>query len=86
LSERQLSALQQADYLTFTSSSTVRFFYQAAGDRIHTKARIVSIGPITSEALRERGIEPEVEASRHDLEGLLDALVQDATDRRGGGP
>jgi uroporphyrinogen-III synthase len=38
----------------------------------------VSIGPVTSETLREHGIEPHVEAERHDIDGVLDALVADA--------
>jgi hypothetical protein len=32
---------------------------------------------VTSDALRERGREPDVEAARHDVEGLIDALVTD---------
>ena len=50
----------------------------AAGDRLPTSARIVSIGPITSEAAREAGLEVAVEASRHDIEGLIEALVADS--------
>jgi uroporphyrinogen III methyltransferase/synthase len=42
----------------------------------------VSIGPVTSGALRERGLEPDVEASRHDIDGLLEALVADAATSR----
>jgi uroporphyrinogen-III synthase len=42
--------------------------------------RVVSIGPVTSAALRERGHEPHVEASRHDIDGLVQALVEDALD------
>jgi uroporphyrinogen-III synthase len=38
---------------------------------------VVSIGPITSETLREHGIDPHVEASRHDIEGLVEAIVED---------
>jgi len=67
-----------ADYITFTSASTVRFFLQAidtAGLSPHT--RIVSIGPITSGALREHGLEPHVEASTHDIDGLIQALIAD---------
>jgi uroporphyrinogen III methyltransferase/synthase len=78
LSERALAAAQAADYITFTSSSTVRFFLQAAGKLLSPKTRIVSIGPVTSETLREHGIEPHVEARRHDIDGVLDALVADA--------
>jgi uroporphyrinogen III methyltransferase / synthase len=82
LSARQLDAVRGADYVTFTSSSTVKFFTQAAGDGVTGGTRIVSIGPVTSAALRERGLEPDVEAARHDIDGLVEALVQDAV----GGP
>jgi uroporphyrinogen III methyltransferase/synthase len=68
-----------ADYVTFTSASTVRFFLRAiAGAELSLDTRIVSIGPITSEALRERGLEPHVEASPHDIDGLVQALISDA--------
>ena len=41
--------LAQADYVTFTSSSTVRFLLEASGgDSMPAAARVVSIGPITS--------------------------------------
>ena len=72
-----------ADYLTFTSASTVRFFVQAIGGTIALSpdARVVSIGPITSEALRERGLEPHVEASTHDVDGLIQALLTDVCAR-----
>jgi uroporphyrinogen III methyltransferase/synthase len=78
LTESQLDAVRGADYLTFTSSSTVRYFLSAGGDRLDHDFRIVSIGPVTSATLRELGLEPHVEAVRHDIEGLVDALVQDA--------
>ena len=35
-------------------------------------------GPITSATARERGIEVHLEAARHDMDGLVDALVEDA--------
>jgi uroporphyrinogen III methyltransferase / synthase len=78
LSIEQLGAVAEADYLTFTSSSTVRNFALAAGRHWPAGPRIISIGPVTSEALRERGLEPDVEAIRHDIDGLLEALVGDA--------
>jgi uroporphyrinogen III methyltransferase / synthase len=104
-----LAAARAADYITFTSSSTVRYFLQAAaasaGDggtpkrtsaetppgedatahrsdgpahRLPDNVRIVSIGPATSETLREHGLEPHVEAERHDIVGMIDALLADA--------
>jgi uroporphyrinogen III methyltransferase/synthase len=101
-----------ADYIAFTSASTVRFFLDALArtgvtmqatpskrpvgsdrgevtgasaapgpDGLPSRARIVSIGPITSAALRERGVEPHVEADTHDLDGLVQALLDDASAR-----
>ena len=78
LTEAQLAAVGRVDYITFTSSSTVRFLVAAAGGRLTEGTRIVSIGPVTSATLREHGLEPDVEAQRHDIEGLVQALVQDA--------
>ena len=72
-------AALEADYLTFTSASAVRFFLDAAG-AIGGAQRIVSIGPITSAALRERGLQPHVEAAEHTPDGLVAALVADALD------
>jgi uroporphyrinogen III methyltransferase / synthase len=76
-----LAAARGADYVTFTSSSTVRFFLEAAGGDagLSEATRIVSIGPVTSAALREAGLDPHVEAERHDVDGVVDALVADAT-------
>ena len=85
LSDAELSALAGADYVTFTSSSTVRFLFQAIAGRQELGARTVSIGPVTSTALRERGLEPDVEAARHDIDGVVDALVADVCDGIHGG-
>jgi uroporphyrinogen III methyltransferase / synthase len=73
-----VEAAQSADYVTFTSSSTVRNLVAAIGDRFPGSARVVSIGPVTSAAAREAGLEVHVEASRHDPEGLVEALLADA--------
>ncbi|MDW5593325.1 uroporphyrinogen-III C-methyltransferase [Conexibacter stalactiti] len=74
------AAAGSADYVTFTSSSTVRFFLDALGgaDAIGPATRLVSIGPVTSATLRELGLEPHVEASEHDVDGLVAALLADA--------
>jgi uroporphyrinogen III methyltransferase / synthase len=73
-----VEAAQAADYVTFTSSSTVRNLTEALGERFPRHARIVSIGPITSEAARDASLEVHVEAERHDVDGLLAALLADA--------
>jgi uroporphyrinogen III methyltransferase/synthase len=73
-----VEAAMEADYVTFTSSSTVRNFLEVTGGRLPEKARVVSIGPVTSATLREAGFQPDVEAERHDPEGLVEALLADA--------
>lgn len=80
LDDGLLAALERITHITFTSSSTVRFFL-AAGGTIPAAARIVSIGPVTSATARESGLRVDVEAERHDIDGLVDALVRDATAR-----
>jgi uroporphyrinogen III methyltransferase/synthase len=77
-----IEAAQGTDYVTFTSSSTVRNFVDAVGDRFPPRARVVSIGPITSAAAREAGLEVHVEAQRHDIKGLVEALLADAASAR----
>ena len=73
-----IEAAQAADYVTFTSSSTVHNLLDALGDRFPAGARVVSIGPITTEAARSAGLEVAIEAERHDVDGLLTALLADA--------
>jgi uroporphyrinogen III methyltransferase/synthase len=77
MSAAQRDGVAGADYVTFTSSSTVRFFFEGVGDGLLSRTRLASIGPVTSDALRERGREPDVEAERHDIDGLIAALVAD---------
>jgi uroporphyrinogen III methyltransferase/synthase len=85
LESAALAAARDADYVTFTSSSTVRFFLEAAtaadgavAPALSAHTRIVSIGPVTSAALREHGLEPDVEADPHDIGGVVAALLADA--------
>jgi uroporphyrinogen III methyltransferase / synthase len=81
LAAEVLEQARGADYITFTSASTVHFFLEAADHSagLSPSTRIVSIGPITSAALREEGLEPHLEAARHDIEGVIEALLADAS-------
>jgi uroporphyrinogen-III synthase len=74
-----------ADWLTFTSGSTVRHFH-ARFNLPDLRQRFpglqtASIGPETSRALAECGMERTVEAQPHTIESLVEALVK-ATRRR----
>ena len=83
VSEEAVAAAPDADYVTFTSSSTVTNLTAALGGRFPRGARVVSIGPVTTEAAVAAGLDVDVEAQRHDVEGLLAALLADAAS--GGG-
>jgi uroporphyrinogen III methyltransferase/synthase len=62
-----------ADLITFTSSSTVENFL-ALELPWPAKMQVASIGPITSKTARDRGLEVAIEARRHDIPGLVDAI------------
>ena len=79
LADDARAAALGADYATFTSASSARFFHEAAGTL--DGPRLVSIGPITSDQLRELGYEPAVEANDHTPDGLVAALLADAATR-----
>ena len=64
-----------ADLITFTSSSTVENFL-ALGLPWPKGMRIASIGPITSKTVRDHGLTVDVEARRHDITGLVQAIQQ----------
>jgi uroporphyrinogen III methyltransferase/synthase len=66
-----------ADYVTFTSSSTVRFFLESNKGGVPDGARVVSIGPVTSATARELGLQVDVEATQHDVDGLIAAVLKD---------
>ncbi len=74
-----LERARDADFITFTSSSTVTNFMEASSNGIPAGAKVISIGPITSEAIREAGLSVDVEADRHDIQGLVEALLGAAT-------
>ena len=71
---RQL-AKKGADLITFTSSSTVENFL-ALGLPWPKGMQIASIGPITSKTARDHGLEIDIEARRHDIDGLVEAIRQ----------
>jgi uroporphyrinogen III methyltransferase/synthase len=62
-----------ADLITFTSSSTVENFL-ALGLPWPAQMQVASIGPITSKTARDRGLEVAIEARRHDITGLVEAI------------
>ncbi len=66
-------------WITFTSSSTVRFFLDALGAgwvrERRARFRVACIGPITAQAARENGLEPDAVAAQAGVESLLQVLA-----------
>jgi uroporphyrinogen-III synthase len=67
------------DAATFTSSSTVENFLELLREAGHTEPPkdlpAISIGPVTSKTLRAAGWEPAIEATDHNVDGLVRAAL-----------
>jgi uroporphyrinogen III methyltransferase/synthase len=68
-----------ADWLTFTSASTVEFFHLRFDLpellKRFPQMKIASIGPETTRAITALGLKPAVEAKEHTTDGMITALT-----------
>jgi len=71
-----------ADWVTFTSSSTVEHFHSRFDlpklVKQFPKLKLASIGPETSKAIAVLGLKPALEAKNHTTDGLIEALLKAA--------
>jgi uroporphyrinogen-III synthase len=74
---RQIES-ERIDIVTFTSGSAVRGYIDAVGEELAVKVPGASIGPQTSEAMREAGIEVRYEAKESTIDGLVAAITSGA--------
>ena len=72
---------RRPDWVTFTSSSTARNFALLVGaGRVRAALkgiRVASIGPVTSNTLRELGVRVHLQARRYTMPGLVQAMVSE---------
>ncbi|MFN0105520.1 MAG: uroporphyrinogen-III C-methyltransferase [Bryobacteraceae bacterium] len=74
-SVEKLAAVDHVDWITFTSSSTVKNFLALGGRRLlEGGAKAVSIGPATSETMRAHGVPIAAEAATHTMDGVVAVL------------
>ncbi len=66
---------RKPDWITFTSSSTVRNFAGLAGAGALAGVKAASIGPVTSATARECGLGIAVEAQAFTIDGLIAAML-----------
>jgi uroporphyrinogen III methyltransferase / synthase len=64
------------DWLTFASPSSARMFFEQVpvGAVNSGNVKVASIGPTTSEQLKNLGVRVDVTAEGHTIDGLLDAI------------
>ncbi len=82
---KELFTRAPPDAITFTSASTAQNLHalmEAAEVRIPEGTVLASIGPITSQAMREVGMEPTVEAKEATIASLVEALLQTTNNRQ----
>jgi uroporphyrinogen-III synthase len=65
----------EVDLVTFTAGSSARAFVEAVGADAASRAGIVTIGPATSAAVRDLGLEVRAEADPSTIQGLVQATV-----------
>jgi uroporphyrinogen III methyltransferase / synthase len=76
------SADKKPDWITFTSSSTVKNLLAIAGREALQGVRIASIGPVTSETARAHGLSVDAEAKQFTLDGLIETILAADSDVR----
>jgi len=72
--QRQLDA-GPIDWVMITSSAIARSSERLLGETLRS-AKVVSISPITSQTLRELGIEPAAEATEYTMDGMVEAMLK----------
>ena len=69
--------IENADIITFTSSSTVTNAIKLFGrNQIKKIPILISIGPITTNTLKENDLSPTIEAAISDIDGVVKAILE----------
>ena len=76
----ELLEKDKIDYITFTSSSTVKNFIEIIGKESLSKlsnVKLISIGPITSKTIGDFGLRVHKEAEEYTIDGVVKAIVNE---------
>ena len=75
----------KADYITFTSSSTVSNFVNIIGAEnikaFDQRVKVACIGPITAATARDKGFTVDIMPDKYTIAALLEAIIQNHRDR-----
>ena len=69
------SGTRKPDWITFTSSSTVQNFVQAAGAKALEGVKVASIGPVTTATAKKLGVAVTIEANPYTTDGLVTGIA-----------
>ena len=74
---------EEIDYITFTSSSTVKYLVEILGEDkdLIKDIRKVSIGSVTSQTIRDLGFDLNIEADQASIDSLILAILEDANNQ-----
>jgi uroporphyrinogen III methyltransferase/synthase len=73
--EKYVASTEKADWVMFTSPSTVNNLVALGGGPLLKTARIASIGPTTSEAIRKHGFAVHVEPHTPSTDAMVAAII-----------
>ena len=70
---------EDIDYITFTSSSTVKYLVEILGDDkdLIRDIKKVSIGSVTSQTIRDLGFDLDIEADQASIDSMILAILED---------
>jgi uroporphyrinogen III methyltransferase/synthase len=73
---KQMLLNDEIDVITFTSASTVTGLLDRLGQKwkVIKKAKLACIGPVTAEALADKGLKADIVAREHTMPGLVAAV------------
>ena len=69
---------RKPDVITFTSSSTVKNFLELLGktnEPLLTGTKLASIGPVTSDTMRQLGLRVDIEAREYTIPGMVATIA-----------
>lgn len=76
----ELNKEKKIDYITFTSSSTVKNFVEQIGKenlKELQNTKFISIGPITGRTMEKYGLSPYAQAQEYTIQGMIDILLEE---------
>ncbi len=69
---------REIDWITFASPSAVENFFEQVDSNVlkNDSVKVACIGPVTSARLEKFGVTVDVQAGKHTIDGLLDAIEE----------